>query len=322
MNDGRGVRGSEILASFVLLGCTGCTDLGDVESDFAFDDEIELRNGGPPPGLPPGGGPPDWQPGDSPTPGRRPGGGGGPWIGNGLQSFALSGVSTQHGLSTSEGLSETTGLLADLDYWDTAEYLVECALTHEQSVTKNVVGVAGPQTKVLTGLVGLAPEWKDGACDEDCQEWVTSCLLARTNLTGQTVWLGLRAEHPAVGTQSDPDYSLHEASWYGNLFAPAPQMYFCRGNSTAVAVAYQQGRTCSTGHHEDCGFTSLGSCYGALCGGGGDDDDDDGGNNGTVTRCSSGDKEYNTLSTYIDIPQGWTGWDDDDDDDDDGDDDD
>ncbi|MEM9455096.1 MAG: hypothetical protein AAGF11_13020 [Myxococcota bacterium] len=285
----------------MLLACTGCTEFEGVESDFEFDDEIEFRGGGG-------------------TPGRRPGGGGGPWLGNGLQSFALSGVSTQHGLSTSEGLSEDTGLLADPAYWDTVEYLVECALPFTESITKNVVGTDGPQTKILSGLVGLAPEWKDGACDQDCQEWVTSCLLARTNLTGHTVWLGLRAEHPAVGTHSDPDYPLHEASWYGNLFAPTPQMYFCRGSSTALSVAYQQGRTCSTGHHEDCGFTSLGSCYGGnLCAGGGGGAD----GNDPVTHCSSGDKEYKTLSTYIDIPQGWTGWDDDDDDDDDdGDDDD
>lgn len=215
--------------------------------------------------------------------------GGDLWIGNGLHTPNVSGIDPDHPLDTPEGLSESLGLLVEPDHWATAQYLVECALSPEQSITKTVDG----ETVLLEGQLGLAPEWETEACDEDCQQWVTACLLARTNVTSETVWLGLRAHHPAIGTNDNPSFPLYEASWYGNLFAKTPEQYFCQGNPAGLLSAHRAGRTCSTGQHEDCGFTELGRCRSNdRC------DYDE----GTARDCVANEKTYNTISTYVDVP--------------------
>jgi hypothetical protein len=195
-------------------------------------------------------------------------------------------VSPQFGLSTPEGLAEHSDLIDDPDYRETVEYLVECALAPYQSITKTV----GGQTVELHGLLGLAPEWEADACEEDCQQWVTACLLARTNVSGQDVVVGLRSDHEAVGTQPTPNFPKYEASWYGNLFAPTPRMFFCEGNGGGQAAAQMQGRTCSTGDNGDCGFTNMGSCY---------DPGRCAKQQGTRIECTAEGISYRTLSTYL-----------------------
>lgn len=181
----------------------------------------------------------------------RPGTGG--WLNNGLESPNVSGVDPAHGLATTQGLSESQGLMTDPSLRDTAEYIVECALPLGESITKTI----GGQTLVLEGLLGLAPEWADDACDEDCQQWVSACLLARTNVSGQDVTIWIQADHPAIGYGA-PGALVHEASWYGNLFADPEDQYLCRGQPGAVAAAKHEGRTCVQG--QACGFTKYGKC--------------------------------------------------------------
>lgn len=185
------------------------------------------------------------------APNDRPSGGG--WLGNGLESPNVSGVDPAHGLGTTQGMSEGVGLLTDPALRGTAEYLVECALPLGESITKTV----GNETLVFEGLLGLAPEWADDACDEDCQQWVSACLLARTNVSGQTVMIWIQADHPAIG-YGVPEGLVHEASWYGNLFAASDEQYLCKGQPGAAAEAKHEGRTCSQG--QTCGFTKYGKC--------------------------------------------------------------
>ncbi|MCA9704243.1 MAG: hypothetical protein KDK70_00140 [Myxococcales bacterium] len=249
-----------------------CTD------DFGVDpepecDALEFRGGG------------------SATETRDPGGDpdGGLWLGNGLENPTVDGVNPEHGLNTPEGMAERGDLLGDTHHHALMEYLVECALPAGHSISKSV----GDDTVVFEGLVGMAPEWEDDACDEDCQEWVSACLLARTNITGQEVFIGLRADHETVGTQPSPLFPVYEASWYGNLFAPNPVAYFCEGSEGGQVMAQLHGRTCSTGNNGDCGFTSMGSCLTpGRCGV----------SQGTHVACSAAGKTYHTLSTYVDVP--------------------
>lgn len=250
----------------VPLGFCGCASADGFGSDLA-EDELRFRDDG---------GRQTRDPGD-----------GGNWLGNGLNDPTASHVDPQFGLGTPEGLAEHPDLVDHPDYLKTAEYLVECALGPQQSLTKVVDGV----TIELHGLVGLAPEWESGECDQDCQEWVTACLLARTNVSGQEVTVAIRSDHDDVGTKPTQGYPKYEASWFGNLFVEDPVMYFCEGNGGGLIAAQRQDRTCSTG--EDCGFVDLGSCYSpGRCDV----------QQGTRVECMANGKAYHTLSTYLANP--------------------
>lgn len=223
-------------------------------------------------------------------------GGGGTWLGNGLQDPDVSGLDPAHGLVSSSGLRSDVGLLASGDV-DVVRYVVECALLPGDSIHKNVDG----DLVELEGRVGLAPQWKTGACDEDCQQWVTACLLARTNVTGQSVQLWISADHPSVGLGLSDEYPAHEATFYGNLFAEEPALYFCRGSEEAALMAAANGRTCAGTKPEDCGFTTFGTCLEpqrCLMVDGIHPVD-----------CAEGDPEdgvrYHSLSTYLAVPEEW-----------------
>lgn len=200
--------------------------------DEDYDDELELRS----------------DDGGVIVPPRPPGS-----IANGLEDPDVSGIDPAYGLSTAQGMAEGFGLLTDANLRDTAEYLVECALPLGESITKTVDG----QTLTFDGLLGLAPQWQDGACNVDCQQWVSACLLARTNVSGQTITIWIQSDHPAID-YGTPQGLVHEASWYGNLFAGANERYLCKGAPTGPVAAMRDGRTCSLG--QQCGFTVYPHC--------------------------------------------------------------
>lgn len=218
------------------------------------------------------------------VPPGRPGSGG--WLGNGLESPNVSGVDPAYGLSTAQGMAEGLGLLTDTSLRGTAEYLVECALPLGESITKTV----GGETLVFEGLLGLAPEWADDACDEDCQQWVSACLLARTNVSGETVMIWIQADHPAIG-YGVPEGLVHEASWYGNLFAGPEEQYLCKGAPSGPAAAKRDGRTCSLG--QGCGFTKYPHCDHGRCTLAGPDDDV------PIDCTAAGAATHHTISTYV-----------------------
>jgi hypothetical protein len=173
---------------------------------------------------------------------ERPTGGGG-FINNGLHDPEVGGFESSK--------------LNDADRLATARYVVECALPEGESVVKNVNGTSVE----LEGALGLAPEWQDSACDQDCQEWVSACVLARTNVSGETVALWLTADHPELGVTTSPSYSHYEASFFGNLFAGPEQAYICpAGQGSGAVLSQLQGRTCSNEVGGWCGFTSYSNC--------------------------------------------------------------
>ena len=179
---------------------------------------------------------------------RPPGG----FINNGLHDPQVGGFDPAHALDTVDGLDGAS--LGDAARLATARYVVECALPRGESVTKSVGGASVQ----FHGALGLAPEWQDSSCDEECQEWVSACVLARTNVSGQTVSLWLKGDHPELGFASNPVYPHYEASFFGNLFAGPDQAYVCPGETSGPVIAQLQSRTCSSG--DWCGFTSYSSC--------------------------------------------------------------
>jgi hypothetical protein len=234
-----------MLATIVLSGACA---LGDDEPE-AFEWRIDEPDSGGTIVVPDG---------NSAAGGDDGGGGrsGGDWIINGLSEPTVSGVSTAYALDSPQGLG-AEGWLAegDPEGEKVIRYLVECALHEGDSVV-----VEGPVTTyVFEGDVGLAPAWKTGPCNASCQQWVSACLLARTNETGADVLIFVEGANPSLGFGSDPEFPNFEGTFFGNVFSDPAPMYACRGDSSGTAAAMQQGRNCTLSE-EHCGFTTYSDC--------------------------------------------------------------
>ena len=167
-----------------------------------------------------------------------------------LPSHPLSGDVQQHSAAawTTPGPSAPTGapapgvtsaagatndLMTSADGRTTMSYLVRCALPAGHSITMtDQTGM--PYT--FAGEIGIAPQWENGACDTACQEYVTACLLAHVNTTGQHIALWLVSTSPAVGWGQDPSYPYQEGTFFGNIFESPPKAYYCDGKDHAFGV--------------------------------------------------------------------------------------
>ena len=105
------------------------------------------------------------------------------------------------------------------------KYIVSCALPADQSVDVDVDGT----TYTFPGGLGLTPEWAQQACDEDCQEWVSACVLARVDYLQQPREISLRGDNPALALAPGEAaaYTVREATYYGNIFGPPQRRYAC-----------------------------------------------------------------------------------------------
>jgi hypothetical protein len=170
---------------------------------------------------------------------------------NGLLGEALPRVPL-----TSESIAEAIEpeALTDEDALSVLEYTVSCALAPGQSVDV----ATGTEVLTFEGALGLAPGWgaSDGACDGECERWVSACLIARSNFVGESMEISLLGDHPGLEPTADESlvFDIEEATYFGDLFATPMVMYAClpAGASTAV-------RTCGedTAH---CPITVLGAC--------------------------------------------------------------
>ncbi|MCA9704672.1 MAG: hypothetical protein KDK70_02345 [Myxococcales bacterium] len=182
--------------------------------------------------------------------------GGGNWINNGLMDPNVSGVSVLDGLASPDGLASNGWLAASSEDGVIAiRYLVECALGPGQVIQKKNKG----KPVTFRGRLGLAPEWENGPCGEDCQQWVSACLLARTNPIGERSDIWLQGDHPAIGLGTHPSFPLYEGSFYGNLFVATQVERTCEGEADGLLAAQALGRTCVS-DEDACGFVSDGEC--------------------------------------------------------------
>jgi hypothetical protein len=140
---------------------------------------------------------------------------------NGLTSTnglgTVNGLSTTNGLGTVNGLTSTNGLMTTAPGRTTVEYLVRCALPAGTSITKRDQNGA---TYSFAGELGLAPGWQNGACDLDCQETISACMLAHINTAGVHIPLWVVALNPSVGWSLSSQYPNQEGSFFGNIFLP------------------------------------------------------------------------------------------------------
>ncbi|HWB79576.1 MAG TPA: hypothetical protein VG755_31655 [Nannocystaceae bacterium] len=156
---------------------------------------------------------------------------------------------------TSEALGAAIdpAVLADELAASVLEYTVSCALTAEQSVAVAV----GDETRTFTGALGLAPQWgeRDGECDGECRRWVSACLIARSNYTGESHEISLLGNRPELDPTVDEsrDFDVEEATYFGDLFADPMTIYAC-----VPEGASPPERTCGDG--SDCAIAIVGAC--------------------------------------------------------------
>jgi len=141
---------------------------------------------------------------------------------NGLSMKGLS----MNGLATVDGLSNTAGLMTTAGGRDIVKYMVRCALPAGQSLTKqDQNGVS----YTFDGAIGIAPEALNSACDMDCQERISACMLAHVNNSGTHISIWLDGPDAAIGWGSSPAYPYQEGAYFGNLIANPWQGYYCLG---------------------------------------------------------------------------------------------
>lgn len=129
--------------------------------------------------------------------------------------------------------------------------------------------LVGPKPRTYQGRIGLAPAWKTRALTEDEQEYVSACVMARTNYTGTTVDILVEGRAPIA---HDADwrsiYTYAESTVWGNVFTPTPSMHVCHNPENGYCIESLK-RICDVGNN--CNFTNHGDCAGirdaSLCGG-------------------------------------------------------
>jgi len=143
-----------------------------------------------------------------------------------------NGLQLQGGLSVGTGLNQPSTLNASSPMMSTTDgrneiaYVVKCALPSGKTIVK--YDSAGTK-HTFPGLLGFAPEWETGACGQNCQEWVSACLLSLINTSGIHVPVWMMADYAGVGFGQNPAYPKQEGAFFGNIFLPRPQAFYCAG---------------------------------------------------------------------------------------------
>lgn len=147
--------------------------------------------------------------------------------------------------------------------------LIECALDGAPSPLMLPASVKDPADtssllgpKVYYGRHGLAPNWTSRRLTEDEQEFVSACVMARTNYYGATIDI-LMEGHAPLQYDADwrSDYPYAESTVWGNLFTSTPSRHVCHnyGNGLCDDAAW---RICDVDNN--CSFTNHGDCVNPL----------------------------------------------------------
>jgi hypothetical protein len=142
------------------------------------------------------------------------------------------------------------------------KYVARCALDPSQRLSADSAGSpaapgsdrSAPATATTAavpasgfpGLLGLAPEWLSGTCTGDCQERVSSCLIALVNRTGKHVDVSMISAAPSLLEHLAPNandlrFPHQEGTFFGNVWTN--QTFACQG--TGVRQAPQSKRFCA-----------------------------------------------------------------------------
>jgi hypothetical protein len=132
---------------------------------------------------------------------------------NGLNS--INGFNSTNGLNSINGLNSTNGLMTTDGGRQTVSYLVRCALATGDTLAKQD---QNGTWYTYNGAIGLAPQYKTGSCDSNCQEAISSCMLAHVNTSGTHIPLWMVAPMSAIGWGQSAWYPTREGTFFGNIF--------------------------------------------------------------------------------------------------------
>ena len=139
-------------------------------------------------------------------------------------------------------------------------YLTRCALS--EGVAIAVPGEKGE--KVFRGSNGLAPKWANRALTTTEQRWVSGCMLALMNATGQHIQIAMLGDHPSLAGELPEKVRFFEGAFYGNIFLKQPIAYACRGNPNLTGSPTRSARRCTDTLDESgvtlCDMTFVGYC--------------------------------------------------------------
>jgi hypothetical protein len=170
---------------------------------------------------------------------------------NALTANALTANALTANALTANGLKDPLGR-------ELLKYVVSCALPASAEISISVDG----ERFTFRGSLGLAAEWgrEGGVCDGACQRWVSACVLARVDDAGVERIISVRGEHKELrmARHEVRDYSVREATYYGNLFKPSPERYFCLSPDQSTNT-----RVCGPSL-ANCPMTVVGSCADAC----------------------------------------------------------
>ena len=147
---------------------------------------------------------------------------------NGLNSVSgglATGLNTAHALNSTSGLSSSVGLMTTAAGRSTVSYLVRCALPSGHSLRKQD---QNGTSYTVAGAMGRASGWESHASTQDDRYWVSSCLMAHINTTGQHIPIYLDGVAP-LGWGRDPAFPIQEGTFIGDLFASPPVARYCGG---------------------------------------------------------------------------------------------
>jgi hypothetical protein len=143
------------------------------------------------------------------------------------------------------------------------KYTARCALAEGQFL-EDSDAAGGGVTRRYAGSLGLAPQWLEGACVGECQERVSSCLIALTNRTGKHVELSLLSAAAGMSQAMRPSaqdlpFPHQEGAFFGNMFTG--QAFACQGRDAVKAP--QVKRFCAVDPESCSGlaqFRDAGRC--------------------------------------------------------------
>jgi hypothetical protein len=103
------------------------------------------------------------------------------------------------------------------------KYVVSCALRPDQSLSwQSRTGT----TYSWKGELGLCPEWASSTASEQCQRWVSACVLARNNALGVHVLFSARGNlesssvlTPQPSVDVDPFVRLSETDYVASMLS-------------------------------------------------------------------------------------------------------
>jgi hypothetical protein len=147
---------------------------------------------------------------------------------NGLNT--ANGINLSNGLNTANGLASVAGLMTSDGGRKVVTYLARCALAAGDSLVKTDQNNA---SYTFAGGIGLAPQWKNGGCNEQCSEMISACMMAHINSSGVHIPLWMDSPMSTIGWGQSPWFPTREGTFFGQIMVTNAvnnlDAYYCNG---------------------------------------------------------------------------------------------